>query len=247
MLSAEWSWGGDADPTTLILQTPGVRKIIDITSIVRDGRRHLWCLADNAALPSLIRLNESLQDWARSAKVDIQWHGVAAQLAEVSSILTNTAAVSLPTMGLVAGAVVGLQCHSVLWGLASIWVNFLPVCILVLIATAFGWSVDMPSLMIGAIAVGMAVDDTIHIASSFMRTNSMFQSVEECFRPSAGSSLVAAACLSCFAISEFSPVRQFGMLLAAAAIAALLANLVLLPALWWKPGVTSSVAVGLPE
>ena len=232
MLSVQWSVSGDADPTPLISKTPGVRKIIDITPIVGDGLRHLWCLADNSALPSLIRLNESLRDWARKAQVDIQWQGVAAQLGEVSRILTKVAAVSLPTMGLVAGAVVGLQCRSVLLGLVSIWVNLFPVCILMLIATIFGWALDLPSFMIGAIAVGMAIDDTLHITSSCLRTNSVFQSVEECFRPCAGSSLVAAACLSCFAISEFEPIRQFGVLLAVAAVAAILANLLLLPALW---------------
>lgn len=247
MLSVQWSVNGSADPTPLITNAPGVRKLIDITSIARDGRLHLWCLADNGALPSLIRLNESLQAWASDEEVDIQWHGVAAQLAEVSRILTKAAAVSLPTMGLVVGAAVGLQCHSVLLGFVSIWVNLFPVCALLLIVAIFGSTLDLPSLMIGAIAVGMAVDDTLHIASCSKWTNTVFQSVEECFRPSAGSSFVVAACLACFAISPFSPIRQFGMLLAIAAIAALLANLLLLPALWPKSTTTSSMADGALE
>ncbi len=231
MLSVQWSVSGNADPTPLISPVPGVRKIIDIIPFVTDGKRHLWCLADNDALPSLIRLDGSLRDWARKAHVDIQWRGVAAQLGEVSRILTETAAISLPTMGLVAAVVVGLLCRSVLLGLISLWVNLFPVAALILIAAVCDWALDLPSLMIVAIAVGMAIDDTLHIVSACRRTGSVSQAVAECFRPCAGSSIVTAACLSCFAISSFAPIRQFGVLLALAALAALVADLLLLPAL----------------
>ncbi len=231
MLSAQWSLNGEADPTPLISRAPGVRKIIDITPIALDGQRHLWCLADNDALPSLIRLDESLRDWGRQAHVEIQWRGVAAQLSEVSRILAKVAAVSLPAMGLLAASVVGLLCRSVLMGLISLWVNLLPVGALILTAAVLDWALDLPSLMIGAIAVGMAIDDTLHIALACRRTASISQAVAECFRPCVGSSVVTAACLSCFVISVFAPIRQFGALLAIAALFALLADLLLLPAL----------------
>ena len=230
MLSVEWSVDGNADPTRPISCTPGVRKIVDITPIIGDGRRHLWCLADNYALPSLIGLDKSLHDWAREAQVDIEWRGVAAQLGEVSRILARVAVVSLPTMGLVAAMVVGFLCRSVVLGLISVWVSLLPVGALMLIAVAMHWALDLPSLMIGAIAVGMAIDDTLHIASTCRRKSSAAHAVAECFRPCAGGSVVTAACLLCFVISEFAPIRQFGVLLAVAALFAVLADLLLLPA-----------------
>ncbi len=231
MLSVQWSVKGEADPTTLISRAPGVRKIIDFTPMASDGKRHLWCLADNDALPSLMRLNESLRGWAREARVDVQWRGVGAQLGEVSTILAKVAAVSLPAMGFVAAAVVGLLYRSARLGLISLWVNLLPVGALMLIAALLDWALDLPSLMIGAIAVGLAIDDTLHIAAAWRRRSSVSLAMAECLRPCAGSSVVTAACLSCFAISAFAPIRQFGVLLAMAALFALLADLLLLPAL----------------
>jgi len=232
MLSAQWSVNGQANPMGLIEKAPGVRKIIDVTPLVGDGRRHLWCLADNDALRALAQLNKSLRNWAAKANVDVRWEGVAAQLDAVATTLTRGAAVSLPTMALVVGAVIGVRCRSIPLALASIWVNLFPVAALITAAGVIGWKLDLPSLMVAAIAMGMAVDDTLQIVFSFESTGSLRRAMEQCLRASAGSSLVAAACLSCFAISDFAPVRQFGLLLAIAALLALLANFVLLPAIW---------------
>jgi len=231
MLSSQWSVSGDATPAPLLSHVQSVRKIIDMTPIFADGRRHFWCLADNDALGELIRLDGALRNWAREAQADIKWEGVAAQLGEISRIIEKIAVVSLPAMGLVAAVAVGWLSRSVVFGMISLWVNLLPVGVLMLIAAVMRWTLDLPSLMIGAVAVGMAIDDTLHIVSEQRQTGSVARAVVVCLRPCAGSSVVTAACFLCFAISTFGPTRQFGILLALASLAALLADLVLLPAL----------------
>jgi predicted RND superfamily exporter protein len=88
-------------------------------------------------------------------------------------------------------------------------------------------------MMFGLSAVGVAADDTVHLLhrtprSSLARRTTF--TLAECWRPCVGSSLIAACCLAVFALSPFRPTAQFGVLLAAAILAALLADMLVLPA-----------------
>lgn len=74
-----------------------------------------------------------------------------------------------------------------------------PFATLICIAGITGWPLGLPSLMIGAIAVGVAVDDTLHLVTQLTRRRSMVKSLYACWSPCLGSSLVAAACMAAFA------------------------------------------------
>jgi predicted RND superfamily exporter protein len=231
MLPFQITAQGPADPQPLLQATPGVRKVINIASFVDADEPVFWCLADNDALPRLAKAQRRWQHWASAHDTTLQWRGVAAQLHETGRLLLTIAAASLPAMAAVAGLAVALVVRRRRLIVAGILVNLAPVAGLVFVAGMLRWPVDLPSLMIGAISIGVAVDDTLHLARSYVRRGSPTRAMVACWRPCAGSSLVAAACMCVFALSPFGPTAQFGVLMAAAILFALAGDLILLPVL----------------
>lgn len=231
MLPFQVTVTGRADPRPVLMATPGVRKVIDVSAFVKSNSRVYWCLADNDALPSLADHQATWHAWAEANGADITWRGVAAQLHEVGVILRRIATAALLGMTLVAAMLAGFLARSVRLAIFSAWVNLLPVGGVVLVAALSHWALGLPALMIGAIAVGVAIDDTLHIIAGLKAGSSIAQVMVECWRPCTGSSLVAAACLALFAMSPFAPTAQFGLLTSAAVLTALVGDMLVLPAL----------------
>lgn len=220
MLPFQLQVTGKFDPLPMLANSPGVRKTIDITPFsgasAATATRTFWCLADNDALETLETQVPRWQQQAERAGSSLHWRGVAAQMSGARQALTRTAWQSLAMMGLVAGAATWVVSRSLRQSLCAAWAAALPVAGLVAAVALMGWTIDLPALMIGAIAVGVSIDDTMHLSSTYGRRRNVRRTLLECWRPSLGSSLVTAACLLLFLISPFGPTRQFGLLLAMA-------------------------------
>ena len=102
-----------------------------------------------------------------------------------------------------------------------------------------GISLDMMTITIAAICIGIAVDDTIHYVHRFSEEFSEHNDYWKAIRLSHGSigkamyytSLIITLGFSILALSNFVPTIYFGLLTGFAMIMALLANLTLLPLL----------------
>jgi len=222
---------GQADVAGMLVGTPGVRLVVDISLLDPAAGGTYLCFADGAGLDRLVSAQRGWQAWAKSRGLDLKWSGVASQLQAMSSGVTRVAATAVPGMVLLASLVVWLVggCDWRL-GLIGAWVNFFPVAALVVLLVLLGLPISLPSLMIGAIAVGAAVDDTLHIVQGLRRGGDVRRVLIGCWRPCVGSSLITAACMSVFVLSPFGPTHQFGVLMAATVIAALVGDMLLLPA-----------------
>ena len=103
-----------------------------------------------------------------------------------------------------------------------------------------GW-LDMPldvgTVLTASIALGVALDDSLHFVHQFRRARgrsadvelSVRESWQVCAWPMIQTSVVAAIGLAILSFSEFRPVARFGQLMATMLVLALLADLVLLP------------------
>ena len=100
-----------------------------------------------------------------------------------------------------------------------------------------GWlniPLDLMTITIAAIAMGIAVDDTIHFIHNFLQ-----HPAERALRATFGhtgmaivfTSVIIAAGFAVFGFSDFLPSVYFGVLTAAAMLMALLSDLTILPAL----------------
>ncbi len=136
-----------------------------------------------------------------------------------------------------------LVARGFLAGLVSMLPNILPV---VAIFGAMGWlgvNVDIGSMMAASIALGVAVDDTIHyltwfrheLDSSGDRNQAIVGAYRHCATPTLQAALISGLGLSVFAFSSFMPTKKFGYLMLTILVAGMVAELVLLPALLASP------------
>lgn len=124
-------------------------------------------------------------------------------------------------------------------GLVSMVPNLLPI---VSVLAVMGWMkipIDSTTALIGAMVIGIAVDDTIHFMHKFRRyfeeTGDLEHAVNETLRTTGSAliftTLVLMAGFQVFGLSEMTNIRVFGTLSAFAAGVALLADLWVAPAL----------------
>ncbi|MEM9173817.1 MAG: MMPL family transporter [Myxococcota bacterium] len=124
-------------------------------------------------------------------------------------------------------------------GLVSMVPNLLPI---VAVLAVMGWgriAIDTTTMMVGAMVIGIAVDDTIHFMHKFQgyfeQSANLELAVTETLRTTGSALLfttfVLIAGFSVFGLSEMSNMRVFGLLSAFAAGVALLADVFVAPAL----------------
>jgi predicted exporter len=111
------------------------------------------------------------------------------------------------------------------------WVTAVPVAGLIVVAAIGRSELGPVTLMIGSICVGLAIDDALHLLSTYQRRRSLARAIVECWKPCVGSSLAAIVCFALFTISPFEPTRQFGLMMSLATFLGMLTNQILLPAL----------------
>jgi predicted RND superfamily exporter protein len=128
-------------------------------------------------------------------------------------------------------------------GVVAMLPNVLPV---LMVFGGMGWlglPVDIGSMMSASIALGVAVDDTIHYLTWYRedlnrtgdRHAAILAAYRRCATPTLQAALISGLGLSVFAFSTFTPTRQFGYLMLTILLAGVVAELVLLPALLAGP------------
>ena len=118
--------------------------------------------------------------------------------------------------------------------------NLIP---LALLYGGMGWlgiGVDAATVMVGAIALGIAVDDTVHLLAFYdpklPSEEAVAVALDHVRWPVVATTIMTAAGFSVLGFSDFAPMARFGLLTAAAMVLALIADLVVLPALLLKFG-----------
>ncbi|MFK7737365.1 MAG: RND family transporter [Pirellulaceae bacterium] len=138
-------------------------------------------------------------------------------------------------------------------GLGSGAVSMIPNVFPVVIIFGFiGWSdqligqrilVDIGTMMTASVAMGVAVDDTIHFLTWFReglkrgldRREAIFVAYKHVAPAMTQTTIIAGLGLSVFALSTFTPTQRFGKLMLTLLGAALVGDLIFLPALLASP------------
>jgi hypothetical protein len=128
-------------------------------------------------------------------------------------------------------------------GFVAMLPNQFPIIIIFGAMGFLGTEIDIGSMMTASIALGIAVDDTIHFLSWFRSAAKMGLSRLECvmyaYRRCAPAmtqtTLVGGLGLSVFALSTFTPTQRFGTLMLTILSIAVLGDLIFLPALLASP------------
>ena len=135
-------------------------------------------------------------------------------------------------------------------GAVSMIPNVFPVLLIFGLMGHGGVLVDIGTMMTASVAMGVAVDDTIHFLSWFRtyldkgmdRTSAVIETYRRVGPAMTQTTIVGGLGLFVFALSTFTPTQRFGTLMLVLLSAALVGDLILLPALlagpagrWFKP------------
>ncbi len=128
---------------------------------------------------------------------------------------------------------------SVRMGLLSMIPNLAPIIVGLLLMYMFSIPLDMFTLLIGSIAIGLVVDDTIHFLHNFRRyyleTGDSEKSIQMTFLTTGKAMVITTIVLSLgfysYLMADMISVQNFGFLTGTVIVFALLSDLLLAPAL----------------
>ena len=128
-------------------------------------------------------------------------------------------------------------------GMVSMIPNVFPVILVFGLMGHMGVALDIGSMMTASVAMGVAVDDTIHFLTWFRkglnkgldRKGALRLSYERCAAAMTQTTLIGGLGLSIFALSSFTPTQRFGVLMLTLLVAALIGDLIFLPAILSSP------------
>lgn len=180
---------------------------------------------------------------ASGSGVSMTLTGVVPLSDQVHKILLADLYSSFLTAFLLVGLVMAVTLRGVTAGLISMLPNVFPM---VLVFGALGWAglaIDIGAVMTASIALGIAVDDTLHFLTWFGRETSAGASPEEavrktfrhCGRAMVQSTLISGLGLLVFSLSGFLPTQRFAWMIMCLLLAALVGDLLFLPALLVGP------------
>lgn len=221
---------GKFDAKTMLEKSPRIRKVLDITAFVSppwSAQRAFWCLADNAALDVI---TEDSKKWTAAAgDANLRVLGVVAQINAARNVLKQNAWQSIALMTLIAAGAVWIVSRSLRSAAAAALVCLMPIALLLIVMQLLDVAIEIPALMIGAISVGVSVDDALHLNYVSRALGSSRQAKRDLWRPCVGSSLINVACLLTFLLSPLGVTQQFGAIMAGAIGLAAVFNQLLLP------------------
>jgi hypothetical protein len=128
-------------------------------------------------------------------------------------------------------------------GLIMMLPNVMPVVVIFGSMGLLGINVDVGSMMTASIALGVAVDDTIHFLTwfreSYQRQGNRNTAIMDAYRhtalPTTQAASISGLGLSVFALSTFTPTQRFGYLMLCILFAGMTAQLIMTPALLAGP------------
>jgi predicted RND superfamily exporter protein len=146
---------------------------------------------------------------------------------------------SLVTASLIIFAVLVLFFRSWRVGLISLIPNLLPLTMTLAMMPALGYDLNTSSVIIFTISIGLAVDNTIHFVARLRDVRPEHPDLNEAIRAafsSAGRAIIASNVLlmigfSVLFLSDFEPTRRVATLTVITILSALIAAVLVLPAL----------------
>jgi predicted RND superfamily exporter protein len=132
---------------------------------------------------------------------------------------------------------VGLRSWKLL--LVSVLPNMLPILCAFAAMALWGVALNAATVMVASVCLGIAVDDTVHMLSAYARERRYGRDCDAALSGAlkkvgpAMAITTATACIGFFSLyqSQFVPITYFGLLAGMAMIVALLADVILAPAL----------------
>jgi hypothetical protein len=194
-----------------------------------------------------VTVREARETLPASAAVGIT--GIVPLLKQSETALIRTQIRSFALAAGISLVLIGVLYRSWRAFLASILPNVVPIVGTFALMALRGIPLDVATVMVASVAIGIAVDDTIHFLACYQDARregkdaaaSTAAAFTKAGRAMVFTSVVAAAGFGMLSLSSFRPLADFGVLTGIAMLTALAGDLFVLPAtarlvnLWGKP------------
>jgi predicted RND superfamily exporter protein len=169
----------------------------------------------------------------------IEVTGLVALAATSSLRIIESLAVSVGVAAILIGVVLAVSFRSIALGMASLLPNALPLAAIGAFLAATGRPLQYTSAVVFSVALGIVVDDTIHLLSAFRRwradgrgpREAAILAIDEKGRAVIATTALLIAGFGALLLSELPLIRLFGLLSCLAFVVALAGDLIVLPAL----------------
>lgn len=172
-----------------------------------------------------------------------EYTGFSPMMHDTQTALLTDLGSSFTTAFLLITPVMMLIARGVRTGLLIMFPNVLPETVVFGSMAWLGYSLDIAGLLTASVAMGIAVNDTLHFVNWYSwrlslgdtREQAVAHTFSNCARAMIHTMLISCCSMLPFMFADFNPTRQFAMLMIAMMSTSILGDLVLLPALLLSP------------
>jgi predicted RND superfamily exporter protein len=230
-----------------------LREILELLAERDENTLRHWLDADGPAFRISVEAEKPPQDEMRRifaevdavllARLPAGWSarltGPLAIVHDMVDEIQRTQLASFATAGVVVLVLASIFLGSARYGILALVPTVLPVVVTLGAMGLAGASLDVGSAMVAAVVIGIAVDDAIHLLAQYgrrraegsSRPDAMHEAVLHVGRAVATTSIALALGFAALTLSSWQTISAFGGLAATAILCALVAVLVVLPAL----------------
>jgi len=165
--------------------------------------------------------------------------GLAILYISMENNLVETQSKSLIFATILISIFMFFVCKTISLTIIAMIANLFPILLILGFMGWYGIPLDVTTIMIASVTIGIAVDDTIHLLTWIRRniesgeslSSSIIMSFHDVGKPIAITSFVLFCGFFILILGNLKPTQSFGVLTALAMILALIGDLILLPAL----------------
>lgn len=182
--------------------------------------------------------------FAPSLQARATYTGIMPLVHHIQHALMRDLFVSFAWAFAVIAAVIVIVENGVAAGLIVMIPNVFPSLVLFGLLGWRGQTIDIGSVMTASVALGVAVDDTLHFMTFFRRAletgatrrDAVRHAYQHCGLAMVQTTLICSGGMSVFALSDFVPAARFAWMLVSLMFLAIIGDLIVLPALLLGPG-----------
>ncbi len=204
-------------------------------------------LGSNDYVSILNQLDSDLERTTNSQShafaVSVRTSGLMPLVHEIQQQLLSDLFASFLTAFVLIAAIMTIVHAGIFTGMLSMIPNVFPALTLFGFLGWTGQSIDIGSIMTASVAMGIAVDDTLHFLTFFQRElrvgrsrpDAVLNSYAHCGRAMIHTTLICGGGFAIFAFSDFVPTARFAWMMILLLVAALVGDLLVLPAFLLGP------------
>jgi predicted RND superfamily exporter protein len=229
----------------LFLYTMNLPQGMDLNDRVtmRNDALRISVLTSITTSRELVAFLERIEQQGKVLGLDLRGTGKYSLYQRINGYVVNSFVSSFGQSVLFIGLLMVVFLRSIPLGLIAMIPNVLPVLIGGAFLRAIGQPLDLGTVLVASVCLGIAVDDTVHVMANFQRLRRQGESdldaITSVFSSTAPALLSTTTILvitfATFAFADFTPNVFFGVLTSLILAIALLIDMVLTPVLLVRP------------